>query len=740
MTDAPQLPPPTTAGSDALALPLPNAVPQTDDQQPAPNVQPGADAMANPDQTPAPVSGSASIGAIQAAKGQAPPAVTAQQPAVQKAPPPPPTNAAQHLASVAMDLIKNAPRYAANAAQAAGRAANKAPVVSQFKSGGQAAKQRFTQDQLEKAQNIALIHAQTISAERLNSLNSFKDQQEYADIGKKIDDEQAENHPLLSGGLHITKQELNKNLASAVGNPDSPWNPDKIQVNQVSAEKDPDGNTTTYYNVRQRVAAQRNPSPEMVNLWKSVDLRDGSGKPIQPTGPMDSDSIDALNKTALTLKAYNANIVQAETDTGLKQVESETKLQGAKDKITIANYLGGHPGMYAQDKDTFSLLHEIANLRNKDGSTPEAASAAARQLAQYDPKDMEKHFEDLETRRHNKSEEAINMYKAQHPLGDTAPNNVPQTDAVQQKINEVTAANPSVKPILAKYSSGQQASLMAVAFGDGSIDFDKIFPASPRPKSGLIPAQEAIGVMQALNPNFNPQEYKQLQNAYKIATTGDNAQAIQNYNNFLQHSSDAIDTLTESGRKGPRLWNTALNALQNAGYGTDATKIGSALTGVRGEIGLLLAGGYKPGAEEQKAIDTILSDASTPGMISAALQKYAELGTVRLDNINETYKRASNGRNLPNIITQATLDAAKHIGLADAFYKRLSSLNAGGTMFGSQTISGSNQTVTAIGPDGPIRIAVNQDTKFISANGRGRMVLSPDGKSWLPVATQPNGK
>lgn len=734
MTDAP-LPPPTSAGTNALALPLPSSVPdQTDQQaQPAPDVQPGANTLASPEAPP--VSGSASIGARLAASGQTPPTATA--PAR-----PAPTNAAQHLAGVAMDLIKNAPRYAANAAQAAGRAVAKAPVISQLKSGGQAAKQRFNQDIEEKAQNIALIHAQTINAERLNSINSFEDQQKFADAGKKLDDEMAQNHPLVSGGLRISQNELLKNMNAAVGNPDSPWNPDKIMANQVAAEKNPDGTTETYYNIRQRSDAQRDPSPAMVNLWKSVDLRDANGKPIDPTGPMSSDAIDAMNKTALTLMAYNANITQSETDTGLKQVESETKLQGAKDKVQIANYLGAHPGMYADDKDTFSLLHEIANLKNPDGTVPDAAKAASRQLAQYDPKDMEKHFEDLEIARKDKADEKINQYKAEHPLGEQFPNNIPLASNVQGQIDELTKVNPTAASVLSKYDSTTQSSLMGVAFGDGSVDMDKVFPANIRKGVPGLSTQQAYGVLRQLNPNFSPQEYKELQTAYKIATTGDNANAIQSYNNFLQHSSDAVDTLAATQRKGPRVWNTAVNALQAAGYGTDAIKIGSALTAVRGEISLLLSGGYKPNQDEQKAIDQILSDGSTPGQISAALQKYAEMGTVRLININENYKRASNGRNLPNIITQDTLNAAKHIGLADTFYNKLSGLDAGGTMFGNQTVKGSNQSsdsIVAISPTGPIRIPLGPGTKIISGP-KGRMVLSPDGKSWLPVAQTPNGK
>jgi hypothetical protein len=179
------------------------------------------------------------------------------------------------------------------------------------------------------------------------------------------------------------------------------------------------------------------------------------------------------------------------------------------------------------------------------------------------------------------------------------------------------------------------------------------------------------------------------QQAYTDATKGKNGQAIQQYNNFIQHSAGAVDALGMANRQGPRVWNEALNKLENAGYGTDATRIQAALSGPRGELALLLSGGYKPGEPEQKLITTILSDGSTPAQLSAALQEYGKLGTIRLDNINENYKRVS-GKNLPRIIDQKTLDAAKHLNVDPISMGTLQSLDSTGTIFGSQTPMGAN--------------------------------------------------
>jgi hypothetical protein len=297
---------------------------------------------------------------------------------------------------------------------------------------------------------------------------------------------------------------------------------------------------------------------------------------------------------------------------------------------------------------------------------------------------------DEETERHNRADEQIKRQQVLNPNGG-ALGNIPQSDGMIKQIADLRAANPSGARVLDKFDNLTQAALMSVAFGDGSVDFDKAFPVRLTKGAPGITAQNAIAVLKQINPNFSEQQYRATQTAYKDATTGKNAQAIQQYNNFIQHSSEAVDVLTETNRKGPKVWNNALNKAQNAGWGTEAIRIQSALAPVRGEISLLLSGGYKPGEDEQKVYHTILSDSATPAQISAALQQLSEMGTVRLDNINENYKRVT-GKNLPRIIDQKTLDAAKHLGVSPRAFGTLQGLDSNGTIFGSQTPTGANQT------------------------------------------------
>jgi hypothetical protein len=271
--------------------------------------------------------------------------------------------------------------------------------------------------------------------------------------------------------------------------------------------------------------------------------------------------------------------------------------------------------------------------------------------------------------------------------------------------------------------------LMAVAFGDGSTDLDKTFPARLTKGAPGLNTQEAISAIKQINPNFNEQQYRATAGAYKtlMAKDGD---AIGQFNNAIQHSQELAGVLGQTaGRNDSRLWNSALNKLQNLGYGTEATKIQSAVAAVKGEYSLLLSGGYKPSEDEQKAISAVLDPASTPGQISAALKTFGNLGATRLDQINEKYHRET-GKNVPSLVSKRTLDAARSLGLDDVTMSKLNGFDSKGTIFGDQTIAGSNKPNTG-------NLPVFKDNPAQRPAGTSQVIPGPDGKMYY---ADKNGK
>src|SRR5207249_2364568 len=204
--------------------------------------------------------------------------------------------------------------------------------------------------------------------------------------------------------------------------------------------------------------------------------------------------------------------------------------------------------------------------------------------------------------------------------------------------------------------------LLSAAFGPGDLDFDRVFPTRLTKGAPGISAQNAISIIKQVNPNWDEQQYKLTSKAYKDVTSGASGRDIGMYNNVLAHAEEASDVLMEGYRKAPKLWNIAVNKLEQEFGGEQASRIKSALLPVKEEYALLMSSGYKPGEEEMKAYNTLINDAATPGQINAALKVMAAVGAVRLNNINQQYKRVA-GKNIPGILTRDSMGAAKRLGL-----------------------------------------------------------------------------
>ena len=139
-----------------------------------------------------------------------------------------------------------------------------------------------------------------------------------------------------------------------------------------------------------------------------------------------------------------------------------------------------------------------------------------------------------------------------------------------------------------------------------------------------------------INPKFNTGEVDRKIKMMDSFTNGKDGQNLQSFGTFLEHAGEANRVVQEI-RQGatPKLLNTALNKMEKEGYGTTATQISAALEPVRKEFEGFLLGGRALYAEDRKAAETILSNASTPAQIQVALKqmghtvsaRYTEMGT-----------------------------------------------------------------------------------------------------------------
>jgi hypothetical protein len=435
---------------------------------------------------------------------------------------------------------------------------------------------------------------------------------------------------------------------------------------------------------------------------------------VQPLPTDVKDEMSAALKStevASALAANPGNVLGGLFDA---QAVTQQHIQAGQEQLAAAQQKGDQAGIAAA-QDYLNHAQETAKHLDttiNQGFTEEERKQYVKEAqaqAKQDALDQKNIAAQEERNKNEATRNNIEWFKAQHPngigVGGGANGDIPISEGMQQQIDQLRVVNPTGASILDHYDNTSKAALMSVAFGDGSVDFNHAFPSRLTKGAPGLNAQQALAVIKQINPTWDPHQYKANGEAYKFATTGKNAAAIQQYNNFIQHSSEAVDALGMANRQGPRVWNTALNKLEDAGYGVDATRIKAALSGPRGELALLLKGGYSPDPDESRLITSILADDATPAQLSTALQQYAKLGTVRLDNINENYKRVT-GKNLPRLVSPKTLDAAKHLGVDDLTYGTLQGMDSTGTIFGPQTPAGANLPPLPKAPQGQVSVQI----------------------------------
>ena len=260
---------------------------------------------------------------------------------------------------------------------------------------------------------------------------------------------------------------------------------------------------------------------------------------------------------------------------------------------------------------------------------------------------------------------------------------VPMTDEMKANINSLPADKKAV--LAGVQDQNLQATLYTLGLNDGTMDIDKIFPNRTYKGGQTMTLQSAIGVIKQLNPAFSEQNYRAMSKELASTLPGTKkGDAIEQYNNVLQHSAELQDTMLAIGSNRPaKFYNTALNKMEKEGWGTDPARIAAALEPLKSEFELLMSGGYKPSEEMQAAYNTIINPASTPGQMGAAMKKMAATGAIRLQNMDETYRSLS-GKHIPNLLRPDAKLAAQHLGLeaADpATWSRLVSLDSGGRVF-----------------------------------------------------------
>jgi hypothetical protein len=166
-----------------------------------------------------------------------------------------------------------------------------------------------------------------------------------------------------------------------------------------------------------------------------------------------------------------------------------------------------------------------------------------------------------------------------------------------------------------------------------------------------------------LNPNFNTSDVKLKVDTQEAFSKGKQGDQIQSFNTFLGHAGEAADASAAYRRESSPLVNKPLNWLEkNAANDATYQTFITALQPVRDEYMTFLQNNHALTEADKKAGETIMSNDSTPAQVEASLKQMAKTAFIRLDALNDRYKRVM-GADFPDLLNEDAKGAANTLGL-----------------------------------------------------------------------------
>lgn len=267
----------------------------------------------------------------------------------------------------------------------------------------------------------------------------------------------------------------------------------------------------------------------------------------------------------------------------------------------------------------------------------------------------------------------------------------------------VGARQPSGGPIVPRGtlpSSGAPASAPVgkpANLRDSLVDEIGQYKLNPQMLSRLTYKHPEILAMVAQKyPDWSQSNYNAINKAVvDLAPSGKTGQQITSYNTFLRHAGalyDAVNTLDNSTSSD--LLNKPLNWLAQHTGDPRVADFMAAMQPPMKEFQSFLLNNHAMHEEDVKDAHALIDQNKTPQEIRAVLKRFAETGSARLSEQNESFKRVT-GRDIPNLVSPEAAKAYNKITAGGG--------GSGGSLQVGQKVTlrnGKTVTIKAVHPDG----------------------------------------
>lgn len=211
--------------------------------------------------------------------------------------------------------------------------------------------------------------------------------------------------------------------------------------------------------------------------------------------------------------------------------------------------------------------------------------------------------------------------------------------------------------------SGSGAPQNAASTKDSLVDAIGQYKYNPMLLNRL--AVKHPGILAAVTqkyPDWSQPNYNAANKAVTdLAPSGKTGQQITSYNTFLRHAGalyDAVSTLDNS--KSSDLVNKPLNWLAQHTGDPRVADFMAAMQPPLKEFQSFLLNNHAMHDEDVKDAHNLIDVNKTPQEIKAVLNRFAETGSARLSEQNESFKRVT-GRDIPNLVSSQAASAYNKI-------------------------------------------------------------------------------
>lgn len=312
---------------------------------------------------------------------------------------------------------------------------------------------------------------------------------------------------------------------------------------------------------------------------------------------------------------------------------------------------------------------------------------------------------------------------------------VPLTSRVRDLIKTL---KPDVQNAVNRLDTdSEKAAVMEVALGNGSVDFEKVFPLTLRRGVKQLDRVTALGLIEAVTDGkWTEQQYAVKRKMYLDYTSAEprtpGAQIIFG-NTFIRHAADekrmADDLWNAWSPAGAQtriqLWNTAVNALKEQAGRPEVTKIVQQTSIVNHEFLNLINAGLQPTDVEKRAQERLNDPTKlSPSQLKGECDTLVNAVKARLESLNDNWKTVMD-QDYPNLIYPTNVENARFLGMEFPESFRTGGVAAGmGTQPGMRPSTPSEQTGRQI---------VGSVSKLIINPRTGKQVATTDAPGFYVV-------